>query len=169
VAVKKLQPNLFEDYCDNNQKMQTLAQQTSQKSAPVFQWQIPYPKKIFGIIRNHRPLITKACGGNEYIGDAHRCALIEQLRVDLSGHAGTVGIKGKDLQHRNKSFHFFALFGTMNKRGTISALKKLELRNHGNVAFLWQAISQAIHDIFATTKYVNADVCIENAFHSTFS
>jgi hypothetical protein len=66
-------------------------------SAPVFKDEAIDAAEVFGVVSDDRPLVAEAGGGDENVGNADGCSLIEQSGVEAGGDAGAFGIEGLDL------------------------------------------------------------------------
>ena len=66
-------------------------------SAPVLKDEAVDAAEVLGVVGNDRPLVAKAGGGDENVGDADGFSLIEQSGIEAGGDAGAFGIEGLDL------------------------------------------------------------------------
>jgi hypothetical protein len=138
-------------------------------SAPVFQGESVDPAEVFGVIGNNGPLMAQSGGGDEDIGDADRCSLIEQSRVDAGGDPGARGIEVQDLQGGYEARDFGAFILPMFGGSPVRALEELELGDNRNAAIFRAEREKPIDDLFAAPQDIDADVGIEDPLHSTFS
>jgi len=66
-------------------------------SAPVLKGEAIDAAEILGVVGNDRPLVAEAGGGDENVGNADGCSLIEQSGIEAGGDAGAFGIEGLDV------------------------------------------------------------------------
>lgn len=66
-------------------------------SAPVFKSKAVDAAEVFGVVGNDCPLMAEAGRGDENVGDADGCSLVEQSGIEAGGDAGAFGIEGQDL------------------------------------------------------------------------
>jgi hypothetical protein len=67
-------------------------------SAPIFKGKAVDAAEVLGVVGNDRPLVAEAGVGDENVGNADGCSLVEQSGIEAGGDAGAFGIEGLDLQ-----------------------------------------------------------------------
>lgn len=142
---------------------------TQGRLAPVFEDEAVDAAEVFGVVGDDGPLMAQPGGGDEDIGDADGCSLVEQSGVDTGGDPGALGIEREDLKEGDEARDFGSFIVAMFQRCPIRTLEEFELGDDGNETVFGAACGEAINDFFAAAQDVDADVGVEEPLHKDFS
>lgn len=139
------------------------------RSSPVLQREALDPPEIAAVVGDNQPPVVQTGGGDEHVRDTDGGPLIEQIGVDPGGDSGAFGIEWQDPQRPDEAGDFQPFALALFHGRAIRSQKKLEFGEDGQETIGPVAGSQSLGDLSPSAQDIDADVGVENPFHSCFS